>query len=1079
MSKVARNALKGYTFQNYVFTLFLAKMDVERKIIEIESESIDTQGNFDDLYLKMLNGVDYRIQVKNYPDIEIDEITISDEIVRIKTNENKYNNEDNNILIVNTNSIATDTYCMGLPALIKKGITIISLTEESMTTYLDNLYRTENREVQIIQKAYEYICMGKFEISISDLPELIKLSTDLQEQTVIMRKVPDKIKKGLTYIVGKPGVGKSHFVNELIKFYPDALTYRFWIGSHDKELRNRLSFNKFLTELGLLVFKSPRNFTIEEIIAEIIIKNEILIIDGLDHVENYNPKELQQYIKFISDLGEAKARILVLSRPLKENTTWESKELLNWNMDETRFYLQVAYDISGYNIQKNIFDITNGYPIITYFLAEHYKQHDDINLKYPITDLDKYYDNLISKIGTKSLLCIFATNNSFFTWKELATLLPESELYDSLKEFIYFHPYLFIILENRISLIHDSFNTYLREILISFPVRENKVLRTVKSSLMVGEVEYMARLSSFDFEDSFLIDLLKKYSDFNNFKMLLNSTLDFNSITSFYEQLKVFLETHYNILEIYQYYSFSLIYQVATRNDLIGFEGLIYQVFLYIHNRGKVENEIFSSGIMWYLYLACKQKENHTEKFIRNSLYSEQQFYGLIDSLNEETSFFEKLDKQILFSDIETKLLNPDFDVIKKADLVEEYLVSIFIHDNSEETFYNLFIEYIDTEKGCIFFKVFRRYGFSDFWIQLILKGAKNKIHELGMFEEENIYRGITLKEKIMKHSSEGSFDVVQAAQSLIRLANYESRDIDIYSINYVWTMYEARKDYSVYSIDDSLIIFEDKSLLQAEQSIELISRLMEQSEKGIRHLLSSYINKKGPEFTKILIKKGYFDNPNFNVNIFDLSSENINCLTKEIIILGISDMLCSHRVSKKIEYEDISNILKSSYCYMILDALEFFKYTLVGTVNGDIINKEISKRDIDYISKDIQLQDEYTPFKNGYINEEDENYIIKNNIPALALSKYTDGWHSCLPFPKFYRLYDNDIISKDYLNILHKSMFARIVDERYVGNWYLLIGNILKILIICEIEVDWEKLFIIFKQFLDVSLIYFPETLD
>ena len=28
--KLARSSLKGYTFQNYVFTLFLAKMDVER-----------------------------------------------------------------------------------------------------------------------------------------------------------------------------------------------------------------------------------------------------------------------------------------------------------------------------------------------------------------------------------------------------------------------------------------------------------------------------------------------------------------------------------------------------------------------------------------------------------------------------------------------------------------------------------------------------------------------------------------------------------------------------------------------------------------------------------------------------------------------------------------------------------------------------------------------------------------------------------------------------------------------------------------------------------------------------------------
>lgn len=50
--KLARSSLKGYTFQNYVFTLFLAKMDVERKIVQIESESLGTK-QFDDLYIKI------------------------------------------------------------------------------------------------------------------------------------------------------------------------------------------------------------------------------------------------------------------------------------------------------------------------------------------------------------------------------------------------------------------------------------------------------------------------------------------------------------------------------------------------------------------------------------------------------------------------------------------------------------------------------------------------------------------------------------------------------------------------------------------------------------------------------------------------------------------------------------------------------------------------------------------------------------------------------------------------------------------------------------------------------------------
>lgn len=61
-----RNGFKGYTYQQYIFTLFFAKMDTERKIKKIEAESQGTK-QFDDLYVEMEDGTRYRIQIKNYP----------------------------------------------------------------------------------------------------------------------------------------------------------------------------------------------------------------------------------------------------------------------------------------------------------------------------------------------------------------------------------------------------------------------------------------------------------------------------------------------------------------------------------------------------------------------------------------------------------------------------------------------------------------------------------------------------------------------------------------------------------------------------------------------------------------------------------------------------------------------------------------------------------------------------------------------------------------------------------------------------------------------------------------------------
>ncbi|MFP3490921.1 hypothetical protein R0K20_25375, partial [Staphylococcus sp. SIMBA_130] len=77
--------------------------------------------------------------------------------------------------------------------------------------------------------------------------------------------------KGVLWIYGKPGVGKSHYVEELIQKYNDAIVYRFWTGSQDERLVKRLHFDAFLDDVALGIFNSPRSYTIEELIQEIIL----------------------------------------------------------------------------------------------------------------------------------------------------------------------------------------------------------------------------------------------------------------------------------------------------------------------------------------------------------------------------------------------------------------------------------------------------------------------------------------------------------------------------------------------------------------------------------------------------------------------------------------------------------------------------------------------------------------------------------------------------------------------------------------------------------------------------------------
>lgn len=321
----ARNALKGYTYQQSVFALFLTIMDTERSIAKITVEALNTN-NFDDMVFECKpNGEEsknsYNVQVKNYPDTTIEDISITDHILGIKGNENEFIPTDNNILIVNTTRIAGTESFMGLPCRKLKGITIIPLTPEQIADRMDNMFFSETREIQIIHLADNVVQNAKFEISIDDLPTLVEMSTDLENKTVLLRTVPSQFERTITFIEGKPGVGKSHFVDEICAKYPDAIVYRFWIGSQDPHKNSRIRFEIFISELGIKVYRSAKKVYIEELIAAIQKEDRLVVIDGLDHVENYNPQQLEQFIDFINKLKNS--RTVVLSRPLRYEVPWE------------------------------------------------------------------------------------------------------------------------------------------------------------------------------------------------------------------------------------------------------------------------------------------------------------------------------------------------------------------------------------------------------------------------------------------------------------------------------------------------------------------------------------------------------------------------------------------------------------------------------------------------------------------------------------------------------------------------------------------------------------------------------------
>ena len=89
-----------------------------------------------------------------------------------------------------------------------------------------------------------------------------------------------------------------------------------------------------------------------------------------------------------------------------------------------------------------------------------------------------------------------------------------------------------------------------------------------------------------------------------------------------------------------------------------------------------------------------------------------------------------------------------------------------------------------------------------------------------------------------------------------------------------------------------------------------------------------------------------------------------------------------------------------------------------------------------------------------------------------MEICQYADGWYSCLPFVEVFSFYPKQDIQRDYLMIIHKSMFAHVSGGEHIGSWQLLVGHIPQFLLQYEIDVDWEKIYDIFNKFLDISLI-------
>ena len=310
-----------------------------------------------------------------------------------------------------------------------------------------------------------------------------------------------------------------------------------------------------------------------------------------------------------------------------------------------------------------------------------------------------------------------------------------------------------------------------------------------------------------------------------------------------------------------------------------------------------------------------------------------------------------------------------------------------------------------------------------------------------------------SLEELISETAHEGSFHVQEHVLNYFRLKNHYGEKIDINSINLFQGMYFERKDYSVITINEALWTFENKKLLKEFDSINLISNLMDQSEKGIWHVLTDYFNFKDPIFMKKFLKERDF--PHRYIKIFDLNPDLINECSIEDIGEALINIYEYNSYSKSVIFSDISNGLKSRYKNQILDNINFYGYSL-NKSEEEVINEEYK----------------YVPFNYGYIHLADLEYIKENNLSCIEISKYLNHDFESFSYLELYEHYPIQVLRKNFFDIIYTSMFIKSYST--YGRWFCYLGNIPMFLDRLDYNVDWEKLYDIFTSFLKFSLIKF-----
>ncbi|MEN5380636.1 hypothetical protein [Sphingobacterium kitahiroshimense] len=1068
-----RHALTGYTYQHDVAYFFLTKIDVERQIKKIEIEA-DVDHQFDDVFIETENEK-YFIQIKDFANANLESLEQNGNEIKIGNTWHKLSSHTN-IIFFKEIDITPNCNILGLNAYRHNQTYIISMNRESLGDSVYSLYHNnESRERIILQFFKKQLDQRIWHIEITDLPTVTIFNKKLTETTInVGRK--KLISNNLLFIEGKPGIGKSHYVNELIEEYSNNLLYRFWVSNQDNNRETRLNYNSFLFDISKELFGNQVHFSENEIIKEIKKSKKVIIIDGLDHVENYNPKDLEHYIAFIDKIHKHNITI-VLSRPLVRKTYWNKHILSNWNKKQTEKILDELYYIDDYRVSQGIYKITKGYPILVRYIGEHYKKYKKLPEIDTLNDIDQYYSQLIERQKSRLSFAIFLCSNAYYMQSEILRLMG-NEYGELIMEFIDTHPYLFEIRLNRIALFHDSFNTYLRKNIVEYKKIENNILDIVGSSIIAGEQRYISRINSFNLDSKTKEKILIQYSDIEYFKQILSKTIDIDALRSFYEQLQENLSLlDCTTIETLTIYNLSLVLNILNRDHVSTLNEFLYTYLSYLRFAGYTEEDITSNNTLFAMLFYIKTGDNTLLYNIHSDRnYDVAKFAEKIEvSIGEEQEFFNHYIEKWP-ADYIHKLVEYAYDEYT-YERWKEIFVNLYLYkyDQEFDCIKNIITHYIDKDEDKainLLEDYFDNRNFRTHNAARILRDAKDLIFALGHKHTNNDYVNLDFDNFIIKNKIYGSYDLWVKVLNYLRLALHKKRKIDIYQIHQFWAKYYNRHDYSFVNIVEALPIFEDLNYITQNQSIDLITKIQSQSEKGYRHLFNNYIKNKPFLILEDLANNFYLSD--LHIDWFLLPSKFLNQLPDRIFKHEIRQTIHSHRSSQELDIRDVLNVIHSK---RITDLKkEFDKYGFKIRINENE-KKELAylkKKHIKHVTyKDDQKFKRETSkqrFLKGILMDEDINFVKKHFSSPAEIAKYRDDYYTVLSEIELYKVFDKSLVRGALKQIFINALTTKAKDANYYGRLYYFPGNVIKMINDYDSNTDLKPFYNSFKKYIELS---------